>query len=389
MAAGLPMERTVASSMLKQSRVFHHQTGGNIMKRLFCIAFILALILSPNFAYASSTTGASQANGVKSYAKASTAAAKGTVTKAKTKKATVKKAPVKKTPAKKAPENRTIDVKAIVNLTEASLVQLYGKPNRTEPSEYGFTWYVYNSNYSSFFMAGVRKGEVVAVYTNAKLLSYNKQFQLGSSKRAVRAILGSPAAMLRDGNTIAYLDYDQNDAINERHVFMVGNNNVTVFYDNIQGGKVTAVMILPAEDETRVSTTRLEMTNSLVNAYQRLSIDLINAIRVRQGLTQLTVNALNNKLALSRSTDMRDRNYFSHLTPDKVSPAQQAHKMGISYLSLGENIASGHRDAIYAHESFMNSSGHRSIILYRYTKVGSGVVFSSSRGVLITNIFTR
>ena len=86
---------------------------------------------------------------------------------------------------------------------------------------------------------------------------------------------------------------------------------------------------------------------------------------------------------------MANRNYFDHYTPEKVSPGQQARKTGIVYLSLAENIAYGHRDAIYAHETFMNSPGHRSNILNRYTKIGAGVAYGGSRKILITNIFTR
>ena len=102
-------------------------------------------------------------------------------------------------------------------------------------------------------------------------------------------------------------------------------------------------------------------------------MDLINSVRVRSGLKALAVDSMDTELAASRSKDMRDRNYFSHYTPENVSPADQARKMGIKYTSLGENIAYGEHNAIFAHEAFMDSPEHRSnVLMAKYTKIGYG-----------------
>jgi uncharacterized protein YkwD len=165
-----------------------------------------------------------------------------------------------------------------------------------------------------------------------------------------------------------------------------------VFYDIIKGGKVTSIMIVPQADEDNALLNHPELTSSLVAAYQRISVDLVNALRVRSGYRKLAVNTSDEKLALSRSTDMRERDYFSHYTPapTSLSPADQAKQMGIKYSSFGENIAYGDHNAIIAHEAFMNSSGHRSNILKSgYTKIGAGVSYGGSRYVILTNIFTR
>lgn len=283
-----------------------------------------------------------------------------------------------------APASTAVDASAIVGLTQDQLVAQYGQPNRTEPSEYGFNWFVYNSDYSRFLMAGVRNGAVVAVYTNAKGLQYGSAFSLGSSIATVRAALGKPVTSLRSGNTVAMLPHTD-----EKDLFILGDKDVTVFYDMIGGGVVTSVMVLPAADEAAYVTGGQPMSEELGAAYQRLSVDLTNAIRVRHGLKALQVVDLNTKLALSRSTDMRDRNYFDHITPDSLSPADQAKRMGISYVSLGENIAYGHRDAIFASERFMNSEGHRANVLKDYTKLGVGVAVGGDMRVIITCIFTK
>ncbi len=315
------------------------------MKRSFLISLSLAILLSLNLAGASVALAAAQPAAAKT----------------------------------------TIDAATIVGMTQSQLTAKFGKPNRTEPSEYGFDWLVYNSDYSRFMMAGVRKGKVVALYTNAKGFKYGTKFQLGASKSKVRSAMGKkPVTFLRNGNTVAMLPHT-----NEKDLFPVGSNHVTVFYDNIEKGVVTSIMILPAADETSYVVRNPAMTAMLGAAYQRLSVDLTNSIRVRRGLPALKVATPNTKLATSRSTDMRNRNYFDHYTPEKVSPAQQAKRMGLSYLKLGENIAYGHRDAIFAHERFMNSSGHRVNVLKDYTKIGVGVAVGGNRRAIITCIFTK
>jgi uncharacterized protein YkwD len=282
---------------------------------------------------------------------------------------------------------KSLDSNALIGMTTSALTKKYGSPNRKEPSEYGFTWYVYNKDYKNFFMAGIRDGKVVADYTNAKTLNYKNQFKLGSTKATVRKKLGKTVSYVRSGNTIYVLPNPD-----QRDTFKVGSNFVIVFYDNKKGGKVTSIMIVPQADETDALINRPELDSDLVAAYQRISVDLINAIRVRSGLKKLTSDSLDTKLAVSRSKDMRDRDYFDHFTPapDRLSPADQARKMGIRFSSLGENIAYGDHNAILAHEAFMNSSDHRSNVLRAsYKKVGAGVAYGSNRYVLLTNIFTK
>lgn len=286
---------------------------------------------------------------------------------------------------KKTAAIKSLDANALVGMPVTVLTARYGKPARVEPSEYGFQWYVYNRDYKNFFMAGVKDGMVVASFTSAKTLNYMGLFKLNSTRAAVRARLGNPVSYIRSGNSISILS-----SASQRDFFEVGANYVIVFYDTIKGGKVTSLMVVPKECEAAAVSNSIELTPDMLAAYSRITVDLINATRARNGLSTLKVNAKMAKLAISRSSDMRDRDYFSHFTPDNVSPFTQAKRMGIRYKSFGENIAYGNHNAIFAHESFMNSAGHRSNILksnYRY--VGTGTAYGSSRYVLLSVEFMR
>jgi uncharacterized protein YkwD len=278
-----------------------------------------------------------------------------------------------------------IDAQAIVGMTVSELKAQYGGPSRTEPSEYGFTWYVYSRDYRNYFMAGVRGDAVVAIYASADNLRYGGDFASGGSRSSVRARLGSPVSYVRSGNTVAVLP----DA-NQRDTFSAGDKYVTVFYDLVDGGKVTSVMIVPQDDQTRVMTAKRAISASLLAAYQRISVDLVNVARARRGLKALQTDALDTDLAVARSADMVSRNYFSHYTPDKRSPADLAKEMGLKFTTLGENIAYGNSNAMLAHESFMNSPDHRSNVLKSsYTKVGAGACYGGSLYVVVTNIFSN
>lgn len=282
---------------------------------------------------------------------------------------------------------KVLDANSLIGMTSAALVKKYGSPVRQEPSEYGFTWFVYSRDLKNFFMAGVQDSKVVAAYTNASALTYRGMFKLNSTRSAVRARLGTPISYIQDGNTICILNNT-----NQRDLFLAGSNYAIVFYDNIKGGKVTSVLIVPQQDENQMQLQPPALSSNVVAAYQRISVDLINAVRARSGLKTLKTDTLNTRLAVSRSKDMRDRNYFDHYTPSpaRLSPLDQARKMGIRYSSFGENIAYGDHNAIFAHEAFMNSTGHRSNVLKsNYTKIGAGVVYGGNRYVLLTNIFTR
>lgn len=57
-----------------------------------------------------------------------------------------------------------------------NITDSFGNPNRIDKTEYGFDWYVYNDDYSRFFMVGVQADRVCAFFSNSKA------FELGNIK---------------------------------------------------------------------------------------------------------------------------------------------------------------------------------------------------------------
>ena len=102
-------------------------------------------------------------------------------------------------------------------------------------------------------------------------------------------------------------------------------------------------------------------------------IDLTNAERRKNGLPALTADAKLNSVAQAKSTDMQQKNYFSHASPTYGSPFDMMRDQGVSYKSAGENIAKGQRTPQEVVQAWMNSEGHRRNILSNdYTHIGVG-----------------
>jgi uncharacterized protein YkwD len=109
---------------------------------------------------------------------------------------------------------------------------------------------------------------------------------------------------------------------------------------------------------------------------------LINAERRKRGLSALRLDPRLSKAAQAHSRDMVRRRYFSHTSPDGLSPAERVR--GTGYLraarawTVGENIAwawHGRETAARVVRAWMHSPPHREEILHpAFRDVGIGAV---------------
>jgi uncharacterized protein YkwD len=102
-------------------------------------------------------------------------------------------------------------------------------------------------------------------------------------------------------------------------------------------------------------------------------LTLVNQARATAGCAPLVADSALAAVARAHSADMRDRDYFSHDTPEGVSPFDRAEQAGVSY-ARAENIAYGQANAAEVMDDWMTSPGHRANILdCELTKLGVGV----------------
>lgn len=117
-------------------------------------------------------------------------------------------------------------------------------------------------------------------------------------------------------------------------------------------------------------------TDGAVANYEQEAIRLVNEVRVQNGLKPLAYDWELSRVARYKSQDMKDNRYFAHTSPVYGTPGEMVRSFGISYRSVGENIARGYRTPQAVVDGWMNSPGHRANILNaKYTKIGVGYVF--------------
>jgi uncharacterized protein YkwD len=103
-------------------------------------------------------------------------------------------------------------------------------------------------------------------------------------------------------------------------------------------------------------------------------ISLVNQVRAEAGCPKVKKNARLQATAEAHSQDMAERNFFSHKAPGKGTPKTRAKVQGFSGGTIGETIAAGQRTPQEAVTFWMNSPGHRKIILNcRMKEAGAGM----------------
>jgi uncharacterized protein YkwD len=151
--------------------------------------------------------------------------------------------------------------------------------------------------------------------------------------------------------------------------------------DNIQQQET------PSSSEDQLQSDQ-QAEPSAVGDTEGIIFNMINHIRASNGLSPLDLNQSLISVARYRASDMIERDYFSHLTPDGKSIYDVMADFGISYQGAGENIQYCSPPGWKSIEGFINtwmsSTGHRENILNAsYNQIGIGVVDGNNKRVAV------
>lgn len=102
-------------------------------------------------------------------------------------------------------------------------------------------------------------------------------------------------------------------------------------------------------------------TNTGTSSAAQAVLAEVNAARAQNGLSALTLDANMNRAAAVRAAELAQS--FSHTRPNGSRGLTALNEAGVSYRTVGENIASGQQTAQAVVSAWMNSSGHRANIL--------------------------
>ncbi|MDI6603182.1 MAG: CAP domain-containing protein [Patescibacteria group bacterium] len=110
-------------------------------------------------------------------------------------------------------------------------------------------------------------------------------------------------------------------------------------------------------------------------------ISLTNEKRKENGLPLLKENPILNETAFLKANDMLQKGYFSHKSPEGLSPWYWLKKTGYDFKIAGENLAIGFLDSEEVIKGWYNSPSHRANFLNRdYQDIGIAVLTGNFQG---------
>ncbi len=120
-------------------------------------------------------------------------------------------------------------------------------------------------------------------------------------------------------------------------------------------------------------------------------IDSTNEERVSSGISFLKENAKLDEAAYLKASDMIEKDYFSHQSPEGISPWYWFNKVGYNYKFAGENLAIGFLDSKEVHQAWMASPSHQKNLLNpNYQETGIAVLkgdFQGNEAVVAVQFF--
>ncbi len=164
------------------------------------------------------------------------------------------------------------------------------------------------------------------------------------------------------------------------------------YINGIFGGAIEEALafmtIKPESNETiDLNFTTQDFTTDAQS--ESVMLALVNQERTSRGLIPVTHNNELRLVARKHCEDMFKRGYFSHYTPDGLSPFDRMDRDNIEYLAAGENLAYA-PDVDIAHEGLMNSPGHKANILSEnFEQLGVGVIDAGIYGRMFCQEFSN
>lgn len=268
----------------------------------------------------------------------------------------------------------------------SSFIKDFGKPDRFEPSAFGYEWWVYNNNPSTYMMVGVTDGIVTQVYIAGKDLNI-APFKIGETLDDIyrSTILESEVSVNIDDNVYMFSISDRD--MTSRLLVQFSDVYAQLYLDeeneSLQAVRFTDGKTLVLHQPYEMSFVGKLIQNTPPSSYLQSKInraneqtvyDIVNLFREQYELPILQNDTTLSQLASSHSEDMMLENFLSHDSPKYGSLKERLKSEDVSYNAAAENIASAYYDGIEAAHGWLNSKDHRSVMLEeKFTKVGTGV----------------
>ena len=163
---------------------------------------------------------------------------------------------------------------------------------------------------------------------------------------------------------------------------------------SLAASPVSAIEVLGSTSAAQEQATEVgSKPQAALNDYENAVAALINSYRTSSGLNAIAYEPTLTDIAKLRSTDLMDRGYFSHYTPEGTTVFDLMAANGITSKVRGENLGQAMPAGIGSPEAFLgawqNSPSHNANMLRAgYNYIGVGMVDNGDR-IVVTTVFTN
>ncbi|OXS63378.1 uncharacterized protein YkwD [Bacillus sp. V-88] len=264
--------------------------------------------------------------------------------------------------------------------------EAFGEPERVEPSPYGYEWWVYPISTKQYIQMGVLNQKVVTLYAIGNQVDV-APYKLGQRLEDIyRFTIVESEIVVNDDSGAYQFELNEED-LNTRLLVPLGNIYAQLYLDKITS-RLTSIRFLDSRtliemhpyemmyrgelaEETEPSEDEWDKVNT---ASEQQIFDITNVIRHQFDEESLEWDEETAEIARGHSKEMYQEDYFSHDSPTLGDLTQRLEQGDVRFKTAGENIASQYMDAPEAVHGWLNSEGHRKILLEKnFTHLGVGV----------------
>jgi len=268
---------------------------------------------------------------------------------------------------------------------ESDVIKQFGTPSRKKPSEYDYTWYIYDKDTSHYLQFGIENGKVVTVFVAGDKINVSP-FLIGEHYEDVSDNGSVNDKVSFSINDNQYTFKLKPTDLNERPLIPCKNGFAQLYFDRFTG-VLLGIRYLDPKTLVKQRPYELIYTGKLINAKklssseqaivdreeERQILTLTNIYRARMHERTLKWNNQAAKVALGHSIDMVNNHYFDHNSPKYGTFADRLKKDHVVYQLAGENIAANYVDGISSVYGWINSKGHRENFYNKnFTTLGVG-----------------
>lgn len=277
-------------------------------------------------------------------------------------------------------------ISSLIGQPSQSVIDLFGKPIRIEPSAFGYDWWVYNDSFSTYKLIGISDDIVTQTFAIGKEVDVTP-YKIGQSLQDIYrfTIVESEVTMSIDSNTYTFSLTEAD--INNR-ILVQFDDLFAMLYIDMEDHQLEAVRFTDAKTlllhkpydifyngtmiEAKTPASSLQVAVDRAN--ERQIVEITNVFRFRHGSQVLASNIDLQEIARAHSEEMAKNNIVINDKFEVPKFSDKLKESSISFTSAGGNTAAFYVDAGEAVNGWLNSKDHRQTLLNnKYTHTGVGV----------------